>query len=118
MEKFKAGTILTLKRDFPPCPIGTKFTVWYGCVGDMYIKTPDFGEELPNGDKIPSMSVKTYSEKADIFKSFGGIREWFDIDSETRIQEHSSHCIIFEGEPLTADIINDISILLANKIKK
>lgn len=115
MKQLKQGTVLILKKDFPPCPIGTKFTVWYGCVGDMYFKTPDFGDFLPNGQKIPSMSVKLYSEKADIFKEFGGWQEWFDVECETKIKEHSSHCILFEGEPLTDDIITEITVLLANK---
>lgn len=118
MRRLKEGTVLILKKDFPPYPIGTRFTTWYGCVGEMYLKTPTFGEQLPNGEKIPSMSVKNYSEKEDIFKHFGGIEKWFDIESETKIKEHSSHCIVFEGAPLTPDIINEINILLANKVEK
>lgn len=110
-EKLKAGTVLILKKDFPPCPIGTEFTIKYSTSGRIMLNTPYFGEILPNGEKIPSMSVKSYYEYADIFEKFGGLKEWFDIKPTKQVKEWSSHTIKVEGEPLTQyDIerINDI----------
>ena len=111
-KKLKKGTILVLKRDFPPCPIGTEFTIAYGICGRMMLKTPDFGAILPNGEKIPSMSVKIYYEYADIFENFGGWEDWFDIKPSKQVKEWSSHIIRVDGESLTKEDIERINDIL------
>lgn len=112
-EKLQPGTILILKKDFPPYPIGTEFTISYGILNnEMILNTPSFGEILPNGEKIPAMSVKAYWEYARIFEKFGGWLEWFDIKSKTEIEEWSSHCIKFKGEPISQETINQIKLII------
>jgi len=111
-EKLKSGTILILKQNFPPYPIGTEFKISYGVDGRMILNTPYFGEILPNGEKIPSMSVKMYYEYENIFENFGGWQEWFELKQYTEIEEWSSHCIKTKGKPLTKEIIEKIKNLL------
>lgn len=112
-EKLETGKTLILKKDFPPYPIGTEFTISYGIGKDeMILSTPRFGSILPNGEKIPSSSVKTYYEYAKIFEKFGGWLEWFDIKSKTEIEEWSSHCIKFKGEPISQETINQIKLII------
>ena len=109
------GTILILKKDFPPYPIGTEFTVKYSCVNGLMAETlhaPTFGEKLPNGEKTPSMSVKAYYEYTKIFDKFGGWQNWFDVKPNTEIDEWSSHCIKFKGKELTKDIIEKIKCIV------
>jgi hypothetical protein len=111
-ERLTPGTILVLKKDFPPYPIGTEFHITYGVCGRMILNTPNFGSTLPNGEKIPSMSVKMYYEYEDIFKAFGGWEEWFEVKQYTEIDEWSSHCIKVKGKALTDEVIEKIKILL------
>lgn len=111
-NKLKTGTILVLKKDFPPCPIGTEFKISYGVCGRMILHTPNFGAELPNGEKIPSMSVKMYYEYEDIFKAFGGWEEWFEIKQHTEVDEWSSHCVKFKGKAITDSVIEKIKVIL------
>lgn len=111
-EKLKPGTILVLKKIFPPYPIGTEFKITYGVDGRMILNTPYFGDILPNGEKIPSMSVKMYYEYETIFEKFGGWKEWFELKEIIEIQEWSSHCIKTKGKPFTKEIIDKINLVL------
>ena len=111
-NKLKKGSILILKKDFPPYPVGTEFIIDYSVDGRMMLKTPDFGAELPNGEKIPSMSVKYYYEYETIFEKFGGWKEWFELKQYTQVEEWSSHCIKFKGKAISESVIEKIKVIL------
>jgi len=111
-NKLKKGSALVLKQNFPPFPIGTEFIIDYSVDGRMILKTPDFGAKLPNGEQIPSMSVKYYYEYETIFEKFGGWEEWFETKTFTEIEEWSSLCVKFKGKPITQDVIEKIKALL------
>lgn len=106
----KDGTILVLKRDFPPCPVGTEFTVSHNCIDRrMIVHTPTFGSELPNGSVIPSSSVNGFY--AEVFDKFGGWTEWFET-KRRKVKDWSCHTITFDGLPLTDDDVKKISEII------
>lgn len=109
IKRLKRDTVLILKKDHPPYPAGTEFTISYGCVDDLYLHSPNFGTILPNGKKIDSMAVGKFNAR--FFDDFGGWFEWFEVKNRVNLLEWGFDWIKFTGEPLdkvTVDKIIDL----------
>jgi len=105
--QYRKGTPFILKKDFPPFPKGTEFYMDKNSISqELMFRTPDFGVILPNGKKIPSMSV--FAGYAYVFDEFGGWQEWLEPKHKLEVESWSSHTINFKGTPLTQKMVDEI----------
>jgi len=72
---------LKLKKDWPPFPKGTIFSVKRGCADEM-LCSPTFGEIMPNNQPANGMIPRNFTEYTRHFEHVGGLSEWFDLYNE------------------------------------